>query len=132
MVPSSANILKESVKQVVLELWENKRGTHQGWQQFRKNTPGQSPLPFFFKSLPRLSILDMGVLISEGLKPCLDGVFRGKMESCKKKKKKRWRRKRRRRRRKEGRKEGREGYKLPCGTDRWIHSRLNSRTQGID
>ena len=104
MVPSSANILKESVKQLVLELWEDKRGTHQGWEQFRKNTPGPSPLPFFFKSLPRLSILDMGVLISEGLKPCLDGVFRDKMESCKKKKVEEEEEEEEKERRKEGRK----------------------------
>lgn len=77
----SSNILKEHMKQMVLEL---SRAGSSTWRACQVKLPSFS----FFKSLLCLSVLVTGALISGGLKPSLDGVFRDKMKNCLKKKKK--------------------------------------------
>lgn len=61
-MPFSSNILKEFMKQMVLELWENKEVLTRGWQGFTKNKPGQAPSPFLFQKLAMFQYLRHGCL----------------------------------------------------------------------
>ena len=81
VMPFPPNVLQEVTEQMVLELWENKEVLARPGRGSRGTGKVKPHAPFFFKSLPCFSILDMGVLMSGSLKPCVDGVFRDKMES---------------------------------------------------